>query len=426
MVNTEPTPSIELSPLRRTVALGTLVLAGEAIFIPPFHPGRYFRTTVLESFAITERELGDAQAWYGVAAMICYALGGPLADRVGPRVLMALSLFITGIGSLYMATIPSLLGLKCLFAFWGASTVFAFWSPLIRTTSEIGGGDSQGRAFGLLDGGRGLVAWAIAAVSAWAVGASLTAGATDGALRSLMVGYFSVTTVVAVVVWFGLPPSLGAGAQREPRATSAEVFQLLREPAIWLMGLVVLAAYCAFKTFDFYGHYCEDVYGLTKSQSATLTAWLTILRVVGAIAAGVLADRWFSSVKMVLASFAILVATFGALAMLPPRSDFLLVAVANMAIAWAASSALRGVYFALLAESDIPRTLTGSAAGVVSFLGFTPDIFWPRFAGGLITAAQEAGEPLAGYERLWLSLAGLSIVGLVAALLLRRRSLRDA
>lgn len=415
-------PTTELSPIRRAVAMATLILAGEAIFIPPFHPGRYFRTTLLESFGITELQLGEAQAWYGLAAMVCYGLGGPLADRVGPRVLMAASLFATGLGSLYMATIPSLLGLKCLFAFWGASTIFAFWSPLIRTTREVGGDLSQGRAFGILDGGRGLVAWAIAAISAWAVGDALTNGATDGAVRTLMVGYMAVTTVVAVVVWFGLPPSIGAGAQREPRATSADVFRLLREPAIWLMGVVVLTAYCAFKTFDFYGHYSEDIYGLSKAQSATLTAWLTILRAVAAIAAGFLADRWFSSVRTVFASFGVLAATFGLLAVLPTGSPFLLVAVANMAIAWAASCALRGVYFALLAESNIPKPLTGSAAGVVSFLGFTPDIFWPRFAGGLITAARESGDVLAGYQRLWVSLAVLSAVGLVAAALLRRRS----
>ena len=62
-----------------------LILAGEVIFIPAFHPGRYFRTSLLDSFQINDLQLGEAQAWYGFAAMISYALGGPLADRFGPR-----------------------------------------------------------------------------------------------------------------------------------------------------------------------------------------------------------------------------------------------------------------------------------------------------------------------------------------------------
>lgn len=409
-----------LSPTRRAIAMGALILAGEAIFIPPFHPGRYFRTTLLESFGITELQLGEAQAWYGIVAMLCYGMGGPLADRFGPRVLMAASLLATGLGSLYMATVPSLLGLKCLFAFWGASTIFAFWAPLIRTTRELGGGMSQGRAFGILDGGRGLFAWGIATVSALAVGKALTEGATEGALRSLMISYASVTAAVAVVVWFALPPKIGAGPEQADRTTSVEVFRLLRMPAIWLQGLVVLTAYCAFKTFDFYGHYTEDIYNLSKAQAATLTAWLTLLRAVAAIGAGAMADRWFGSSRTVQISFGVLIASFAALYWLPPSSGVLMIVVANLAIAWAASCALRGVYFALLAESDIPKSLTGSAAGIVSFVGFTPDIFWARFAGGLITSARESGDVLLGYQQLWLVLAAASAVGVFAAALLRR------
>ncbi|MEN0111675.1 MAG: MFS transporter, partial [Planctomycetota bacterium] len=336
-----------ISPARRALAIGTLILAGEAIFIPPFHPGRYFRTTILDAFGINEVQLGEAQAWYGIVAMLCYGLGGPLADRVGPRLLMSASLVATGMGSLYMATIPSLLGLKCLFAFWGASTIFAFWAPLIRTTRELGGDLSQGRAFGVLDGGRGLVAWAIAAASAWAVGGSLAAGADGGAIETLMYAYATVTAAVAVVVWFGLPPTVGAGRRDAERVDSRDVFRLLREPAIWLMGVVVLTAYCAFKTFDFYGHYSEDIYGLTKAQSATLTAWLTFLRAVAAVGAGLLADRFFGSARAVLLSFGLLGASFAALYEIPPTAGWWSVALANMAIAWSASCALRGVYFAL-------------------------------------------------------------------------------
>ena len=43
-------------------------------------------------------------------------------------------------------------------------------------------------------------------------------------------------------------------------------------------------------------------------------------------------------------------------------------AVATLAVAWIAGCGIR-IYFAMLAESQIPRELTGSAAGVVSLIG---------------------------------------------------------
>ncbi|QDT70573.1 Inner membrane protein YihN [Planctomycetes bacterium MalM25] len=414
------------SPARRVLAMAGLILAGEVIFIPAFHPGRYFRTSLLDSFGINDLQLGEAQAWYGFAAMISYALGGPLADRFGPRVLMSGSLLVTALGSLYMATLPSFLGLKLLFAFWGVSTILAFWSPLIRTTRELGGGMSQGRAFGVLDGGRGLVAWLIAAGSALAIGDQLAPGAdaSDGAVRSIMYGYAAVTAAVAIFVWFALPPSVVGKGIDDRGGSPREVLRLLREPAVWLMGLIVLSAYCAYKTSDYYGQYTEDIYGLTKKSSAWLTSSLTFLRILAALIAGWLADRWLGPIKTVRIGFGVLVVAFLALYAAPTSSDYLALAVANIAVAWAVGCGLR-IYFAMFEESNIPASLTGSAAGIVSFVGYTPDIFWPLLAGWLLKTARDRGDVLVGYQRLWLVLACFSAVGFVAAALLRRRRPAD-
>ena len=46
----------------------SLILAGEAVFALPFHVARFFRPTVLEVFALSNTELGAAQAVYGIVA----------------------------------------------------------------------------------------------------------------------------------------------------------------------------------------------------------------------------------------------------------------------------------------------------------------------------------------------------------------------
>lgn len=154
----------------RSLTMLSLILAGEAVFVPPFQPGRYFKSSLLSTFHIDEFQLGQLGAIYGVVAMACYFLGGPIADRISPRKLVPASLLATGLGGLYMSTIPSFRGLYVLFGFWGASTILAFWAPLIRATREWGGANEQGRAFGILDGGRGLAAALVAAIAAYVFG----------------------------------------------------------------------------------------------------------------------------------------------------------------------------------------------------------------------------------------------------------------
>ncbi len=416
----------ELSPIRRVLAMVSLILAGEVIFVPAFHPGRYFRTSLLEAFGIDNFQLGEAAAWYGIAAMISYGLGGPLADRFGTRPLMVGSLVATALGSLYMATIPSLFGLKLLFAFWGVSTIFAFWSPLVRATRELGGDMRQGQAFGVLDGGRGFVAWVIAAVSAEAIGRYLSPepGAAAEAMTWVLVGYAAVTLAVAVFAWFGLPPVLDRLEADGPKADFTQVKQLLRSPTVWLLATIVLAAYCTYKTQDYYGQFTEDIYGLTKQQSARLTSSLTFLRIIAAVGAGLLADRWLGPSRTVFLCFGALALAFAGLYAAPVSSGYLSLIVATIAVAWAAGCGLR-IYFSLLADSDIPLSLTGTATGMISLVGFTPDIFWPLLGGWLIASARENGDVLVGYQRLWLVLAVISAVGLLAAAVLRRQPRGD-
>ena len=150
--------------LRRSLYMFGLILAGEAVFTLPFHVTRFFRPTVLEVFSLSATELGAAQGVYGILAMLSYFPGGPLADRFQARKLLAVSLWLTAAGGLYMATFPDYRGALILWGFFGITSILLFWAALIRATRDWGGHDRQGRAFGLLDGGRGLLAAILASL----------------------------------------------------------------------------------------------------------------------------------------------------------------------------------------------------------------------------------------------------------------------
>ena len=244
----------------RSLTLLTLILAGEAVFIPPFHPGRYFKSSLLSTFGIDEFQLGQLGAIYGVVAMACYFLGGPLADRLSPRKLIAASLLATGLGGLYMSTIPSFAGLYVLFGFWGASTILAFWAPLIRATREWGGQQQQGRAFGMLEGGRGLAAAVLAAIAAYAFGIMVAGNALadpareTSAMRALLSSYAGCCFFAAVCVWFFVPDPRPVRSQavndqkKDPVGVLRRLMLVVRSPTVWLQAVVIVAAYSAMIT----------------------------------------------------------------------------------------------------------------------------------------------------------------------------------
>ena len=134
-----------------------LILAGESVFIIPFVLARVFRPTVLEAFNLDNVQLGICFSVYGIIALLSYLFGGPLADKFPPRKLIAVALWMTASGGLVYATFPGYTVLKILYGYWGFTTIFLFWAPMIKAARVWGGSSSQGKAFGFLDGGRGLV-----------------------------------------------------------------------------------------------------------------------------------------------------------------------------------------------------------------------------------------------------------------------------
>ena len=129
----------------------------ESVFILPFVISRVFRPTVLETFNLDNFQLGLCFSVYGIVAFFSYPFGGFLADKFPPRKLIAVALWTTALGGLVYASFPGYTILKILYGYWGFTTIFLFWAPMIKATRVWGGPTSQGKAFGFLDGGRGLV-----------------------------------------------------------------------------------------------------------------------------------------------------------------------------------------------------------------------------------------------------------------------------
>lgn len=416
--------------MRRILFILVLILAGELIFGLPFNIPRFFRPTFLDAFGFSNTELGDIFAVYGVTAMLSYFPGGVLTDRFPARNLMVISLFATAVGGLYMATYPGFIQMAVLYGYWGVTTVFLFWAALISATRGWGGDKSQGKAFGILDGGRGLAAASFAVFAVIVFGwflpdniEQMTNLQRREAFRVVILLYAGMTFVCAVLVWT-LLPKLAPAAGIKQRKPLASMLEVLRQPIAWAQAAVIVCAYSGYKGLDNYSLYAVQILGMNEVDAANFTAYSTFLRPLGAVAAGILADR-FSATKTIGFTFLILVLVFGMLSAAVPGTtgtDFI---IANLLVSYFAVFALRGVYFALLEETHTPQHLTGTTIGMVSLVGYTPDVFFTPITGRIL----DASPGLVGHQNYFMFLAATAALGVVVAtwlVWLNRRSTRPA
>jgi nitrate/nitrite transporter NarK len=398
-----------------------LILAGEAIFMLPFHISRFFGVTFLNVFAFSEAQLGYLISTYGVVAMMAYGLGGPLADRFSARKLLTLSLVATGLGGLYMTRIPGFLEMCVLFGFWGASTILTFWAPLIRATREWGAHDEQGRAFGLLEGGRGLLAALLATVTVLIFRHLLPdPDAIDEAQRrtallTVIYMYSLACFTAALCVWFFVPDTRRQVVSTDRAVRRGHVAQVVKLPSVWLLAIVIICAYCSYKAFVLFPLYAEAGYGWSERDTPTLNTLGAWLRPIAAVAAGLIADR-LSSSRTALLCFALLIVTYICFAVAPPGDATVWLLWTNVIIVTTAACALRAVYYAILEETSVPRDATGSAVGIIAFFGYTPEVFFAPLAFGIV--AISPGGP--GYQHVFALLAGIAAVGLAATIAIRR------
>lgn len=395
-----------------------LILAGESVFILPFVLARVFRPTVLEVFALDNIQLGLCYSVYGIVALLSYVFGGPLADKFQPRKLIAVALWMTALGGFVYATFPSFTVLKVLYGYWGFTTIFLFWAPMIKATRVWGGSASQGKAFGFLDGGRGLVGALFGVLGVLIFSLFMTSEIDEATAFESRVAFKQVILVssgivifVGVLVWFFL--KLDTKTEKEivlEKITTSQVKEVLGLPSVRLLMIIILCAYVGYKITDVFSLYAKEVMLYDQVQSAQVGTFLLFIRPMIGVLIGVLADRTQTTFWLVI-SF--VVSFFGALLFatgIISDSETVLFFISILVVATGVYAA-RSLYFAVMERGKIPLVLTGTAVGLISLVGYTPDIF----AGPAIGYLLENSPGAQGHQHVFWMLAIFAIIGGVAA-----------
>ena len=398
--------------------LALLILAGESVFILPFVLARVFRPTVLKAFELTNLELGLCFSVYGIVAFVSYPFGGPLADKFAPRKLIAIALWLTALGGLVYASFPSYTVLQLLYGYWGFTTIFLFWAPMIKATRVWGGVASQGKAFGFLDGGRGLVGALFGALGVFIFSlvittdiAEITVIESQQAFKQVILASSGIVVLVGLLVWFFM--KLDRSIEKKiilEKITWTQIKEVLQLPSVRLLMIIILCAYVGYKLTDDFSLYAQDVMLYDEVNSAKVGTFLLFIRPVVGVIIGILADRtkvtFWLLVSFVVSFIGALLFASGMVTTSATGLFFI-----SILIVAAGVYAARSLYFAVMERGQIPLVLTGTAVGLMSLIGYTPDIF----AGPAMGILLDNSPGLEGHQHVFWMLAVFSLIGGVAA-----------
>ena len=391
------------------------MLAAESIYILPYVLARVFRPTFLDVFNLTNLELGGLFSIYGVVAFFSYLYGGVLADRYSPRKLLSISLIFTSLGGLIMMTYPSYFIMQLLFAYWGFTTVFIFWAPMLKATRAIGGVKMQGKTFSFLDGGRGVVASSIGLIGVLIFSilitedvSSLTLSEKQEVFKYVIGASSLIVFIIGIVVYTYLKIEL---KDDEKIGNIKSLIKLTKLKSVWLISFIILCAYMGYKITDIYSLYASEVMLFDEVNAARVGALQQYLRPIVCISVAFFTDKNGNINNILIGFFVMMLGSILFASGLIKVSMNILFFISLIIVA-TGTYAIRGLYFSILKDGKIPYILSGTAIGLISIVGYSPDIFATPLYGYLL----DNFPGIRGHQYVYLILFISSILGIYVSL----------
>ena len=399
-----------------------LIIAGELIFALPFHINRFFRPSLLEELQITNSMMGIAFTVYGLTALICYFPGGYIADRFDPRKLLSISLFLTSLGGIVLLYYPSFILLCLIYGYWGVTSILFCWSALIKAT-RIVGKEKQGLSFGVLEAGRGFIASIAATIAALLFSSTILKVYVNNlfttqftSLSIVIFFYTSITLFSSIIIWFFYKTEVNNDiniSKKMPLRSLLKYYKIIS-----CQALIVFSAYSAYKGIDYYSQYFYEVLKYSKEKTAFTMSNLSYLRPICAITAGIIADR-ITTTKSTFFLFVFSTISFLILSIWSSYNSLMILIIANLTITMVAIFSLRGIYFSFFKETNIPINMTGITVGIISLIGFFPDVY----IGPLFGVYLDKYPVIIAFQKCFFSLFLISLAGLCSAyyILMKKR-----
>lgn len=394
--------------------IGILIVAfgGAIIYGLPYFRYDYY-DAYLQVYNLTDTQMGVFGSILGVFGMVSYLFGGIVADRFSARTILTVSLIGTGLGGFVHLLPLNFTMLVCLYAFWGVSSLFAFWPCCVKAVRMLSESDSQGKAFGFFEGGRGVAAalMAMGAVLAYKLGIGQINDQVQG-MKYAIIFYSVLTILLGIITFFAVKDEK---MEQSDRVTFHGIGELLKMPSVWIVGFLTFFTYMFTQLFYYFTPYMTEILGASVTIGATLAASRRWFSLLGNVGGGVVTDK-IGAGKMIFISFIVIAAGVLAMILLPAEKDIIIPFIILYIAIYIFYNVNYAMTWALMDKGGIPERLSGSAAGLISTIGYLPEIFCSLMAGRIL----DSYEGTAGYKIIFSIIIVSMLIGAALTIVWKR------
>ena len=398
---------------KKWISFGTLMLGAGTIYKLGFMKDAFY-VPMQEFMGLSHTQIGVAMSVAGWISTFGFLAAILFVDRISKKILIPVSLMGICISGLALSTFPSypvFLLIYCLLAIFAD---MLYWPTMLKTVRLLGNEDEQGRMFGILEAGRGLMDTIVAFC---ALGIFSAMGSNAAGLRAAILFYAILPGVIAIVAFFLLDNDkkedlVHDKAQPEKAEKSkgdGTILRALKNKNIWLVSFNVFFVYSVYCGLTYFIPFLKDAYAL---PAALVGAYGIInqyaLKMLGGPVGGFITDKVLhSATKYLGICFAIVAAILGIFACLPHQSMGIVLGMIITLTISAFVFSMRAIFFAPMDEVKVPRDITGSAMSIGSFIGYLPGAFMYAVYGGILDKV----EGIAGYRIVFTVMACFAVVG---------------
>ncbi|MGN1011571.1 MAG: nitrate/nitrite transporter, partial [Clostridia bacterium] len=388
-----------------------------AIFYILFCRGSYYDAFMM-AFNVTNTQFGLMSTVALTISCLTYFIGGILADKIHPRLLVTTSFIVTGLCNLGLGFFPSYGITLVLYAVMGASTTLTFWGAFLKLTRQFGRTvGSESKSFGAMEGTRSVFSIAAATFAVFMF--SQFNNSVSG-LRFVMWMYAALLIVFGILAFFAFNEKDDDTAKDVINVENPFklLVQCVKDPNIWLVGFMAMGGYTVGSVIGSYlGTFGTGAFGLTVAVAAYVGLMNQWCKPVGNFTVGIFGDR-FGPTKVILFLNVILTAIAVFFIFLPKNSSMMIAFILVMAVEITLTGAFRGQMYAPMRECRVPMNLTGSAIGFYATLIYATDAILPPFIGKwLDTLPMEIA-----WRNIFILLAVFGVVGIVSCMIFIARN----
>lgn len=421
MDSNEANVNIKNKTFKKWFTFVVLVIGGGTIFKLSSLKDAFY-VPMQEFMGLSNTQIGLALSVYGLVQLIGNFFSIYIADRFSKKILIPVGLIGVGLIGLYLTTFPAYWGIL---VSWGLLSLFGeviYWPVLLKAIRLLGTREEQGRLFGFLESGRGVID-IIVAFSA--LGLFVTLGKNASSFRVAISFFAIVVIIVGIVSYFLLENDVIKTVDESGNKISKNkvallgMWQAIKTLEIWIVSLMIFCAYSVYCGLTYFIPFLNNIYLLPVGM---VGAYGIInqygLKLVGGPTGGFLSDKLFKSPTKYI-RFALIISAIYIviIAFLPHRSMNVYLGMFLTLSFGAVIFTIRAVFFAPIEEIRVPREITGAAMSIACIFGYSPQMFAFALYGFILD--QYPKESVAGYKIIFFIMSGFSILGaLVATFLL--------